>query len=234
MIKNIIIKISFIILVITVNSVFSDDQGLNNYKNKNFEEAKKYYEQILEARGNDAEASLGLGASQYQLGDIPNASKSFEDALRSDNSDIQDRAYYNLGNALYSQQKVEESLAYYRKALELNPNDEDAKFNYELAKYITQQQEQDQEDQNDQQDQQQNDSNDKNDQDNEKQDTDKNEPDKQEDENSDSNQEEKRDAPKSQKQMNAEAILDALKDDEKIHQKVKMSQQSARKFEKDW
>ncbi len=34
--------------------------------------------------------------------------------------------------------------------------------------------------------------------------------------------------------MNAEAILDALKDQEKIHQKVKMSQQSARKFEKDW
>ena len=34
--------------------------------------------------------------------------------------------------------------------------------------------------------------------------------------------------------MNAEAILDALKDEEKIHQKVKMAQQSARKFEKDW
>ena len=31
---------------------------------------------------------------------------------------------------------MKESIAYYRKALELNPNDEDAKFNYELAKYI--------------------------------------------------------------------------------------------------
>ena len=37
-----------------------------------------------------------------------------------------------------NQQKMEESIAYYRKALELNPNDDDAKFNYELAKYITQ------------------------------------------------------------------------------------------------
>ena len=34
--------------------------------------------------------------------------------------------------------------------------------------------------------------------------------------------------------MNAEAILDALKDEEKIHQKVKMAQQSGRKLEKDW
>ena len=141
------IKIFNIILLIALNGIFADDEGLNNYKNKNFEEAKKYYEQILNTRENDAEASLGLGASLYQLGDIPNASKSFEDALHAKNSDIQDRAYYNLGNVLYSQQKMEESIAFYRKALELNPNDEDAKFNYELAKYVAQQQqEQEQED----------------------------------------------------------------------------------------
>jgi len=236
--KNVILKISIIILFITANNLFGDDEGLSNYKNKKFEEAKEYYEQILNTRENDSEASLGLGASQYQLGDIPNASKSFEDALQSNNSDIRDKAYYNLGNALYSQQKIEESIAFYRKALEINPNDEDAKFNYELAKYVAQQQQnqQNQDDQNDQQDQQnqqQNDSNGDN-QDDEKQDSDKQESDKQEDEKSESNQEEKRDAPKTQNQMNAEAILDALKDQEKIHQKVKMSSNSARKFEKDW
>lgn len=233
--KDLIFKLTVIIFLL-VNGIFADDEGLINYKNKKFEEAKKYYEQILTARENDAAASLGLGASQYQLGDIPNAAKSFEDALQSKNINIQDRAYYNLGNALYSQQRMEESIAFYRKALVLNPNDDDAKFNYELAKYIAQQQqEQNQDSQNDQQDQQnQQQNNSNNDQDNKPQDTDKQEPDKQEDEESDSSQEEKRDAPKSQKKMNAEAILDALKDNEKIHQKVKMAQQSARKFEKDW
>jgi len=218
--------------------LLADDEGLNNYRNKKFEEAKKYYEQILSVRENDPAASLGLGASQYQLGDIPNASKAFEDALKSKNTNIQDRAYYNLGNSFYSQQMMKESIAYYRKALELNPKDEDAKFNYELAKYIAQQQ-QDQkqdggDDQQDQDDQQKNDSKNDNKQDNKPQDTDKQEPDKQEDQESESNQQEKRDSPKSQKQVNAEAILDALKDDEKIHQKVKMAQQSSRKFEKDW
>jgi len=221
------------ILYFSVNYLFADDEGINNYKNKKFEEAKKYYEQILATRENDAAASLGLGASQYQLGDIPNAAKSFEDALKSKDIKIQDRAYYNLGNALYSQQRMEESIAFYRKALELNPNDDDAKFNYELAKYLAQQQqEQNQENQEDQKNQQQNDS--KNEKDNKPQDTDKQEPDKQEDEESDSSQDEKRDTPKTQKQINAEAILDALKDEEKIHQKVKIAQQTARKFEKDW
>lgn len=223
-------------MFILYSVLYADDNGLKYYKEKNFEEAKQYYEHVLETRENDAAASLGLGASQYQLGDISNAVKSFEDALRSKNTNIQDRAYYNLGNVLFGQQRMEESIAFFRKALELNPNDDDAKFNYELAKYITQQQqEQNQENQNDQQndqDQQQNDY--KNDQDNDSQDTDKQEPDKQEDEESDSSQEEQRNAPKTQNQINAEAILDALKDEEKIHQKVKMAQQSARKFEKDW
>lgn len=223
-------------MFILYSVLYADDNGLKYYKEKNFEEAKQYYEHVLETRENDAAASLGLGASQYQLGDITNAAKSFEDAMKSKNSNIQDRAYYNFGNVLFGQQRMEESIAFFRKALELNPNDDDAKFNYELAKYITQQQqEQNQENQNDQQndqDQQQNDY--KNDQDNDSQDTDKQEPDKQEDEESDSSQEEQRNAPKTQNQINAEAILDALKDEEKIHQKVKMAQQSARKFEKDW
>ncbi|MFC1785002.1 tetratricopeptide repeat protein, partial [Candidatus Neomarinimicrobiota bacterium] len=209
---------SLIIFAFSITGLLADDDGLNHYKNKKFEEAKAYYEKILTAREDNAAANLGLGASQYQLGDITNAAKSFEEALKSEDMNIQDRAYYNMGNSLYSQQKIEESIAYYRKALELNPNDNDAKFNYELAKYIAQQQQdQNNENQNDQQDKQnqdQNDSKNDNDQDNESQDTDKKEPDKQDDEESDSSQDEKRDAPKTQKQMNAEAILDALKDEE--------------------
>jgi tetratricopeptide (TPR) repeat protein len=233
-----LISISLINFIFTTTGLLADDDGLNNYKNKKFEEAKSYYEQILTIRENDAAASLGLGASQYQLGEIPNAAKSFEEALNSKDTNIRDRAYYNLGNSLYNQHKMEESVAFFRKALELNPNDDDAKFNYELAKYITQQQqEQNQDSQNNQQDKQnpqQNDSKNDNDQENKPQDTDKEEPDKQEDEESDSSQQDERDTPKTQKQMNAEAILDALKDEEKIHQKVKMAQQSSRKFEKDW
>ena len=233
--KNLLF-ISKIILFLSVSSLYADDEGLNNYKNKKFEEAKKYYEQILTTRENDAAANLGLGASQYQLGDIPNAAKSFENALKSENPNIQDRAYYNLGNALYNQQRMEESIAFYRKALELNPDDNDAKFNYELAKYIIQQQqEQNKNGQNDQQDQRNQQQKDPNkNENNNPQDTDKQEPDKQDDVESDSSQQEQREAPKSQKKINAEAILDALKDEEKIHQKVKMAQQTTRKFEKDW
>ena len=51
------------------------------------------------------------------------------------NNLIKSKAYYNLGNTSYKINKKEEAIAYYRKALELNPNDKDAKYNYELLKY---------------------------------------------------------------------------------------------------
>ena len=37
-----------------------------------------------------------------------------------------------------------------------------------------------------------------------------------------------------QDKLNAAAILDALKDDEKIHQKRKIANKTSRKLEKDW
>lgn len=227
---------SLLIFVIISTCLFGDDEGLNNYKNKKFEEAKIYYEQVIANTEENSAAVLGLGASQYQLGDIPTAAKSFEEALKSEDKEIQEKAYYNLGNAIYDQQRPQESIAFYRKALELNPNDDDAKFNYELAKYLVQEQQQDQnqENQDDQQNSQDQQSSDQNNQDNQPQDTDKDEPDKQDEQESDSSEQEQREAPKSQQQINAEAILDALKDEEQIHQKVKMAQQSGRKFEKDW
>lgn len=226
---------SFLFILFIASIVIADDKGLTNYKNKKYAEAKAYYEQRISTTDDSLAAKLGLGASQYQLGEIPNAAKSFEEALKSEDTGIQEKAFYNLGNSIYSQQKPKESLAFYRKALELNPNDDDAKFNYELAKYQSQQQQQqDQNQQNQQNNQNQQNQDNQNNPKDQPQDTDKDEPDKQEDQDSDSSEQEQRETPKSQKQINAEAILDALKDEEQIHQKVKMAQQPGRKFEKDW
>jgi tetratricopeptide (TPR) repeat protein len=220
-------------ILIQFNKIVADDDGLINYRNKNYTESKAYYENLIANTEENPAAVLGLGATQYQLGDIPGAARSFEEALKSDDNNIQERAFYNLGNSIYSQQRPDESVAFYRKALELNPNDDDAKFNYELAKYFSnQQQNQDQQQQD--HNQQSNNQNNQNNPDNQPQDAENKEPDKQEDQESETSENEQRDAPKSQQQINAEAILDALKDEEKIHQKVKMAQQTGRKNEKDW
>jgi tetratricopeptide (TPR) repeat protein len=46
----------------------------------------------------------------------------------------QAKGYYNSGNVLYREGKWEEAIGAYKKALELNPNDEDAKYNLEFVR----------------------------------------------------------------------------------------------------
>lgn len=45
--------------------------------------------------------------------------------------------YYNLGNAKYKQGEIAYAILYYEKALKISPDNEDAKYNLELAKSQT-------------------------------------------------------------------------------------------------
>lgn len=64
-------------------------------------------------------------------------------------------AYYNLGNAQFVQQKLQEALASYRKALTLRPDDMEAKYNYALTKKLLEQQQNQNQNQEQNQDQNQ-------------------------------------------------------------------------------
>ena len=68
------------------------------------------------------------------MDDIPEANsvfqKAYNDSLRNFSSDLS----YNYGNALYRSKNLEKSLNAYRDALLKNPNDSDARKNYEFVK----------------------------------------------------------------------------------------------------
>ena len=46
------------------------------------------------------------------------------------------RAFYNLGNAQFKQQKYKEALESYKQSLRLNPADQQAKYNYAYTKRL--------------------------------------------------------------------------------------------------
>ena len=234
--------------------LFGQDKGKKAYEEGNFDEARVYYEHVLKNRKKDDRAQFGLGVTAYQQKDMETAAGALNNAMNSDDKSLASKAMYNLGNMFRDQQKMEESLALYRKAIELDPTDEDAKVNYELLKQVLQQQEQQQQQdkQNQEQDQQ------KQDQDSEGQDEQNNNQDNQEkgedqqkqqedqQQSQSEKEEEKKDqqqsqakkdetqAQKTDKQMQAEAILNALKDQEKINQKRQIAKSKSRKLEKDW
>ena len=239
--------------------LFGQDKGKKAYEEGQYDEARVYYEHVLKNRKKDNGAQYGLGVTAYQQKDMETAARALNNAMNSDDKSLASKAMYNLGNMFRDQQKMEESLALYRKAIELNPTDEDAKVNYELLKQVLQQQEQQQQQdkQNQEQDQEKQDQQ-KQDQDSEGQDEQNKDQDnqekgedqqKQQDDQQKSQSEkekEKKEQQQSQakkdetqdqktdKQMQAEAILNALKDQEKINQKRQIAKSKSRKLEKDW
>ena len=66
-----------------------------NYRNQQFDKARKYYESILQ-KENSPLASFGLGTSAFQLGDIESAVKAFDDALKSEDDRLKAKSYYNM------------------------------------------------------------------------------------------------------------------------------------------
>jgi len=239
-----------------VSIIIGADKGIDYYNNNEFEKARQYYESVIMDRNDDPAANFGLGSTAFQQQDYAAAMKGFETALGTDNNELKSSAYYNMANILAQNQRLEESLAFFRKSLELNPSDLDAKINYELIKFQLQQQQQQQQqnqDQNknqdennkddeqtgdqkqqDKQQQEQNAKNDSSDEEESEQQSNQNE-----DQQEDQSQQQQQDMAENGKQesqdkQNAAAILDALKKDEKINKKQQMSLTKKRKLEKDW
>jgi len=245
-------------LLFFVSISFGADKGIEHYNNNEFEKARQYYESILMDRNDDRAANFGLGATAFQQQDYAAAIKGFETALGTDDDKLKSSAYYNMANILAQNQRLEESLAFFRKSLELDPSDLDAKINYELIKFQVQEQQQQQnQDQNQNHDENNKDGEQSGDQKKQDQQKDKQQqeqnaqndsPDEQEseqqsnqneDQQEDLTQQQQQDIAENKKQesqdkQNAAAILDALKKDEKINTKQQMSRAKKRKLEKDW
>jgi len=208
--------------------LMAQDKGLNHYQSQEYEAAQEYYESVLSKRGNQAQAHFGRGSSAFQQGDLETAKYSFEQSLKADNEQLKSKAMYNLGNTFYQNQKTKEALAFYRKALELDPTDKEAKYNYEFLKYQQdppedqQEQNQNNKEQDKEQDQEQENEEDQEQEKKNKEQEDKNQDQNEKDEQQENNeqqqqpqQQEVSEEEKSQDLKQAESILDALKQDEK-------------------
>ena len=258
----------FIILLLIVNVSFSQDKGKTAYENGNYNDARLYYENILRSRENDNAAKYGLGVSAYKQNDIEGALSALKETTNTDDKILASKSYYNLANILRESGEMEESLEYYKKSIVLNPEDKDAKINYELLKQtLKQQQDQQQQDQQQQdqqqqdqqqqdqqqqqqdqqqqdqqqqdqqqQDQQQQDQQqqDQQQQDQQQQDQQQQDQQQQDQQQQDQQQQDQQQQSELNKKKEAEAILNALRDKEKINQKFQIKKAASRKMEKDW
>lgn len=117
------------------------------YEKGNFKEAQEQYKQAAEKHPDTAALQFNLGAAAYKAGEFDKAVPAFQKTLQSDQLNVQQLAYYNLGNTQFrlgqksAEEKPEETiktweeaLQSYEAALKLKPDDADAKFNRDLVK----------------------------------------------------------------------------------------------------
>jgi tetratricopeptide (TPR) repeat protein len=216
-------------------------QGEKNGSAESYERALKYYRDAEIEKPESPELSYNLGNVMYQQEKYQDALEKYYKGLSTEKPKDQAATYYNMGNALYRSGKYTESIQAYQKCLDINPDDEDAKYNIEFVRkkmkemLDKEKQRQQQQQQNQQQQQQQNQ---QQEQKQEQQQEQKQEQQAQSQEEQ-KKQEEKQEQVKPKEGMtkeDAERILNAFKDDEKDTQKKqkRLTQTTGRRGGKDW
>jgi len=145
----------------------SPSTALREYKAGNYDQALKEYERLLKKKTDDPRLHFNAGTAAYRNQQYDEAAKQFNATLSSPDLKLQGLAYYNEGNSLYHlgernpdpKQRTEaweKALQGYQSSLKLNPQDLDARFNYEFVKKkleeLKQEQQQSQKDKQDNQD----------------------------------------------------------------------------------
>ena len=157
----------------------SPSSALREYKAGKYDEALKEYERLLQKKSDDPRLHFNAGAAAYRNRQFEEAAKQFNATLASPDLKLQGLAYYNEGNSLYHlgeaipdpkkrTESWEKALQNYQSSVKLNPQDADAKFNYEFVKRkleeLKQEQQQNQQNKQDQKQDQKQDENQKKDQ----------------------------------------------------------------------
>lgn len=207
------------------------DNSIDNYSR-----ALRYDPKSFEAKFNTANVQFRRAfADSVQL-DVKMIEKA-EQTLRklaqdSTRTDIE-RAdvAYNLGNSLFMQQKFKEALTSYRDAMRLNPDDQEAKYNYALTKEMLKQQQQQQQNQQQQQDQNQDNQNQEQEQNQDKQ------QDKQDKEDQQNKEDKQNQQPNEQQisEQEQQAMLEAIQaQEDKTQEKLKEKQGVIIRGGKNW
>ncbi len=122
-------------------------KGNRLYKKGKFSEALTSYKQAFLDKPDSDIVNYDLGAALYKSEDYKRALEHFQRSLVSEDEALEQKASYNVGNAKYKYGigredadlagaigLLKEALRHYKRAIELNAEDKDAKYNYEFVK----------------------------------------------------------------------------------------------------
>lgn len=120
------------------------------YTQGNYTEASRLYLTLMDTYDEDSEElRLNYAHSLHKLGQQKEADAAYRNlAANADNKNIRSVAYHQLGIKAIQNQNLQDAVTYFKQALKSQPENDEARYNYELAKKkLSEQQEQEQEQQ---------------------------------------------------------------------------------------
>lgn len=131
-------------------------EGNSLYGDGKYKEAEIDYRKALNKVPGSAKATYNLGNSLYKQQNYQESANSYLKLTQDPKNAKLSQAWHNLGNSYLQTQKYNESIDAYKKALRVNPKDEDTRYNlaYAMAK-LQEQKNKNKQDKKDQKQQQQ-------------------------------------------------------------------------------
>ncbi|NRD18802.1 aerotolerance regulator BatC [Winogradskyella eckloniae] len=107
----------------------------------NYIEAEMAYRKAISEAPSKAVGSYNLSHSYFRKGNFDESLfRSQEAAKNATTKDEKHRAFHNMGNILMQNEACKEAVEAYKNALRNNPNDEETRYNFALAKECAEQQ----------------------------------------------------------------------------------------------
>ncbi len=223
-----LILLSFSILfsdVVNYDKVIRNLKGVKSYEKENYENSEENFKRNSIKYPKDSRLHFNQANAQVKNGMLEEAEQNYKLALNNDKFTDRSKALQNLGNVKFLQKDYKNAIKNYRDALVEDPQNLDARYNYELAARMLQRQqeqkqkqEQNKDDENEdeekekQEQQQQDKQEEQNDEQEEKQQ-------KQDEQKQDEKQKSEEQKMKEQKKEDAEKMLKALLQKEKEEMK---------------
>jgi Ca-activated chloride channel family protein len=123
----------FQISPLLANPYFNNKRGISSFNKHQYRESIEYFNKAFKEDKN-LKFKFNLGDSLYKLKKYDNSSRAFTSIIdKSKSSILKEKAFYNRGVINYTQKKFKKALDDFKLAIKLNPEDKEARINYELT-----------------------------------------------------------------------------------------------------
>lgn len=238
--RKLFVPILLSVMAALIGNVAAEDyidlvkMGNQAFANQEYQKALEHYRSAETGLPESPELNYNIAGALFKEGKYEEAVELFGEGMNASDINLEANSHYNLGNTYFRMGDFQNAISSYQKALEINPDDLDAKFNLELARKRLKEQIKPEQQNQDQQQQQQQQEQEEQDQDQQQQDEQQQNQDEQQKQQPDQKSQDQQKQPKEMSKEDAERILNALKDEQDLQKRVKRQTTGGNYSGKDW